>query len=420
MIKAGSLFYAIVISIIIAITSSAIILSEYITKIEAENLYLTNRLQLNAESGYNLLLSKQAIISDNQSKIIDLYNNGTDSVLLCLKKWGAYEIAISKAIHGSKHTLCIGQTGFYTDSADAYSLYLADEDKPLALCGKTSIKGTAFLPKAGVKRAYIEGESFIGTDLIEGTVKESKKTLPDFNKSVLESLKSAFSKKMFADNDSIVLLENGISDDTLINSFNNNTIVFNSTKSLNLISGIYQGNVAFFSDTQIDIFPGIQLNDIIIIAPQIHIHSGFRGNIQSFATDSIVVEEKVTLFYPSALGIIKAENSKAPSHIIISKLDTIAGSVFIYKGITTTKPAAIHIAEQACIIGEIYSNAQIDIKGELKGSLMCKNIVLKTASSVYENHLLNATINVLKRPKQYVGINLTEEAKTKKTVKWLY
>jgi hypothetical protein len=42
-----------------------------------------------------------------------------------------------------------------------------------------------------------------------------------------------------------------------------------------------------------------------------------------------------------------------------------------------------------------------------------------TPSSVYENHLLNATIDVSKLSKHYVGINLVQESKIKKVVKWL-
>src|SRR3989344_5709497 len=98
MIKAGSLFYAIVISLIIAIVSSSLILFSYLSHIQFETFEMNERLQLNADSGLNLLLSEQSIIGLNEKKALDLYGQGIDSVELSRKSWGAYEIAISKSI----------------------------------------------------------------------------------------------------------------------------------------------------------------------------------------------------------------------------------------------------------------------------------------------------------------------------------
>src|SRR3982751_1192426 len=104
MIKASSLFYAIVISIIIAIISSSFILFAYVSRIEFDNQELQQRLNLNVQSGLNLLLSKQLLIEPNQSKTIDLYGNGEDSVFLQRKLWGAFEVIYATAIfHG--HTI---------------------------------------------------------------------------------------------------------------------------------------------------------------------------------------------------------------------------------------------------------------------------------------------------------------------------
>jgi len=53
----------------------------------------------------------------------------------------------------------------------------------------------------------------------------------------------------------------------------------------------------------------------------------------------------------------------------------------------------------------VYSNGFLELKGEVFGSVVCQSFILRTASSVYENHLLNTTIDITKLPKNYVGVN---------------
>ena len=106
--------------------------------------------------------------------------------------------------------------------------------------------------------------------------------------------------------------------------------------------------------------------------------------------------------------------------IILNENDTISGNLFAYKKQNDVlKQAGLVISEKSVVYGHIYSNGYVDLKGTVDGSLMCNKIVLKTASSVYENHLLNAVIDATRLSKYYVGINLVDESNVKKVVKWL-
>jgi cytoskeletal protein CcmA (bactofilin family) len=419
MIKAGALFYAIVISLIIAITSSALILSAYLSRIQYENFEIKRQLDLNADSGIKLLLSKQSLVELNQEKTIDLFNKGIDSVILIRKLWGAYEIVISKAIFKNSTSVRTAQVGFYQDNDHLYSLHLSDKDKPLALCGNTLIKGPAFLPKAGVKRAYIEGQSFSRSLLIEGEIKQSDRTLPKFNSELIENIKTVFFNKSITNNDSVLNIKSELTGDSLNNSFENKTLVFSSSVPIIISGGMYSGNIAVISDKQITVTSSALLKDVLLFAPKIIIEKKFRGNVQVFASDSISIGEEVTLTYPSVIGLI-SNKPTSTSIIVLSKKDTIMGSVFIIKNENDIMgQTRLLISEEAVIFGQVYSNGYVDLKGTINGSLMCDNIMLSTASSVYENHLLNAVIDVSKLPEHYTGINLVEESTVKKIVKWL-
>lgn len=420
MIKAGALFYAIVISLIIAITSSALILSAYLTRLQFDNVEINNRLSLNAGSGLNLLLSKQSLVELGQQKIVDLFNKGTDSVFLSRKFWGAYEIVVSKAIFKNKTSVRIAQIGFYPDNDHLYSLYLSDNDKSLALCGNTLIKGAAWLPKAGVKRAYIEGQSFSRNTLVDGTITQSEKSLPKFNQELIENIRTTFSTKAISESDSTIQIEGGLTGDSLNNSFQNKTLVFSSSGSILISAGLYSGNIAVISDKQITVNSSALLKDVMLYAPKIVIEKEFRGNIQVFASDSIIIDERVTLTYPSVLGLVKNNRSTNISVIVLNENDSISGSIFVYKNDNAVlQQAGLIISPKAVVFGQVYSNGYVDVKGTINGNLMCNKIMLSTASSVYENHLLNAVIDVSKLPEYYTGINLVEQSVIKKVVKWL-
>src|ERR1035437_6406738 len=141
MLKAGALVYAIVIGLIIALTSSSLILFAYFSSLHSENYFDRERVISNARSGINLLLSQTAQ-AENERQYIDLFGNGTDSVILTAKNWGALEALSSTGIskHNSFTLTAFAGDNFSDDTTMA--LYLADMDKPLSLCGKTILHGT--------------------------------------------------------------------------------------------------------------------------------------------------------------------------------------------------------------------------------------------------------------------------------------
>ena len=83
------------------------------------------------------------------------------------------------------------------------------------------------------------------------------------------------------------------------------------------------------------------------------------------------------------------------------------------------KQVGVILKKNSCVYGTVFSNGYADLQGIINGSLTCSKIMLNTPSSVYENHLLNAEIDVTKLSKYYVGINCVEVSEKKKIVKWL-
>lgn len=419
MIKASSLFYAVVISIIIAIVSSSFILFAYLYRIESDQLGISERLQLNAESGLNLLLSQQSLLSLNDSKILDLYGNNEDSVFLNRKPWGAFEVMISRAVFHGQISERIAQAGWVTDSLQQFSLYLADEGKPLAVCGNTAIRGNAYLPKSGVERAYIESQAYMGSKLIYGNIYKSKSEVPEFNSLLIKYIQTLLKDKTGSETDSLIQLQRPLSNDSLGNSFKNSTVILYSKDVIKMENSTFSGNIVIASDTLITVSETAVLNDIILIAPKIILQKEFKGQIQAFASDSILVEEHVFLRYPSVLGIVST-NAARNCAVVLDKRDTIVGSVFAHQPtVDSYKRAGIRLGEKSMVVGQVYSTGYAELKGAVYGGVMCSSFLLETPSSKYENHLLDAIIDQTGLPDYYTGVALLKQSAYKKVVKWV-
>jgi hypothetical protein len=420
MLKAASLFYATVISLIIAIISSSLLLFSFFNN--QEKLIYSNqeRIYRNVISGIRLIMASDTLLSEDQKSIIDLFGNKADSVALQSIAWGGFKVALSIAYSGNKKCNKAAIYGIVPDTINKSALYLVDNGKPLTLCGKTFIKGTCYLPKAGIKRGYIEGKNFEGDELVYGLIKQSNKALPVVSKKIIERLKSVYTKKGFQD-DSVINYTGGISNDSLTNSFFSKTIAIYSHDKIIINSGEFcSGNIIIHSDTEIEVEQHCKMQDIILTAPIVKIKDSFTGNIQVFASDSICIGAKCVLQYPSLLTILKEKINNSNSVIKMEPGSSISGNIFAYNGMQSTQTQVlVCINEKDTVIGSIYSNGNVDLKGLVYGNITCNQIMLKTTNSEYEGYLMDATIDCTKLSKYFVYADLLP-AKKKSIVKWVY
>jgi len=419
MLKASALVYSLFISLLLVSLCSAIIAISYINSGHTVSWREREKVERNATSGITLLQNFSGIVSPNERKALDLFGNGNDSVVLVRKTWGAFEIQISEAFsrHHRFSRIALSGNGSKEDSTTA--LYLADQDKPLSLCGKTEIKGMCFLPKAGVKRAYIEGQNFIGADLIMGRIFPSSKSVSGVNENVFSSIADLFDAQA-GENDSIINMDDAELP-SLNRSFSLNTVRCRSTRPARIGSTKLKGNILLISDKEIKISPEASLQDVIVCAPKVIIEDGFAGCLQVFASDSVIVGEKAKLAYPSVIGLVRLPKSCQNATVILKEGAEVSGAVFAsQESVDVKSQIKILIDKDVLVTGCIYSNGLLDLKGAVFGSVACAKFILSTPSSVYENHLLNAVIDRTRLSKYFIAPLLMKDAENQKTVKWLY
>lgn len=410
MLEAKALVYAIVVSLLIAIVSSLLVSLSYMQRLQQTDQFDREQQLRNIHSGVALLSgTPESII---EKKAIDLYGDGKDQVIIGKSDWGLFSVATIQAVSAMSggmdtlnRALLLGEGE--KQILDA-ALYLADLNKPLGLAGKTQIRGTAYLPKAGVKRASVGGQGYLGTDLIYGRQRNSKSQIPTFQKDKL----NRFLKNLYlADNevDMVGFLKNSFQEETKLVK----------GKNFYLYDQKLKGKVLLYASDSIYLDASNEIEDIVVCANHIVIGKGFKGSLQAFAFQSLVVEEESELLYPSVLGTIRQENMEEVTSLKISESTRVDGLVFAYESKFFRKSAKMAIGENSVVTGQVYASGTLELAGTVNGNVTCKQFFLRTSSSTYDNHLLGATINREKLPADFVGGTCMKEGAYQQIAKWL-
>jgi hypothetical protein len=420
-INGGALYYTVFIALVISLFLGFFILTTLYKNRYLEGQIKRDEIISNVYSGINLMLGDPSYISFDETKVINLYDEGENRIKIQKKRWGVFQIFISESNWRDFHYERIAFVGDDIFQSEGVALYLTDQGKYISLSGNSSLVGTCYIPKPGIRRASIEGKGFTNDKLIYGTQKISSKKLPEINSDVFHDPIVYLSGNKNP-SDSLIYLMKILQEEELNNSFLNQTILVYSEEKILLDHFNLSGNIRIISSNSIEVMSGCILEDIILYAPVILVRSGFSGKLQAFAFEKIIIEENCSLDYPSVLGVIQSEylnmatTKDTESTIIIDKNSTVSGCVLLY-----SKPnrAKLIITEQSEIYGQVYCNGSVEHKGRITGSLYCNLFTLAEGSSLYENHLLDAVIDFNSLSKHYVGLNIISGQGNKKIIKWL-
>jgi len=417
-LKAGALYYAILVSFLVALLSGFLMLNVWYHHFHTMALFQQQRLERNTKSALVLALELPDLLKTDQPFKIDLFDAGDDEVSLTKKQWGGFYLIKSEAIWKNSNHASIELCGSDIFRDEPIALYLADKERYLSVSGNTLLKGNCYLPKLGIRRAYIEGMSFVGNELVNGEMKVSKTDLPDIESSFAASNSPYFSPGNFP-TDSVVAISRFMKSDSISNSFYNKTVVFYTEQWLNLSNKYLKGNIKIISSKGITLSNKSQIQDIIIYAPKIEVESGFSGQVQLFVRDSLFMRGGSRLLFPSLIAMLDA-NIKKPI-IEIEKKCSVSGDIVMLaaKNARDVQPEC-KLNEECEINGRIYCQGKLHAKGIVNGSVYCNGFILQTPSSLYENHLLNVKIDFTSLSNYYSGAVFLKITDRLKGIKWLY
>lgn len=362
-------------------------------------LEMSNHLISRNNSAFNYYINNLETLTFNKETELDVFGDGIYSYAE-KKNWGFYDILVSKTIFKNDTIYKTALVGTKEDNKKALALYTTDYDRVLKLSGKTRIYGNIKVPIGRTEQAYINNQ--VGNDVvIKGTEEQSEDRFPKLNKDI--NTATGNYERITLQN-----VENGI----LVNSFEEETKVLDLDGVRTIGNLICKGNLILNSNGPLKIDKTAILSDVVIIAPEVTIDSGFKGNIQIIAKKDVTVNENASLLYPSSIYIKSDIDSVS---VRIKKDAKLAGGIVIdgntYKG---SLKRQLIIEEDATVIGDLYCYGRTELKGEIIGGIYSDRFFLKTKSSNYENVIYNATINRDSLPDYFVGLSLFETKNTKK------
>ncbi|MDQ0638324.1 cytoskeletal protein CcmA (bactofilin family) [Pedobacter sp. W3I1] len=410
MLKAGALYFSIFVAFLIAvICASLIMLATHYRGSYLKEMRMA-RLSRNMESGIAYVLAENENTSGSIEGL-DLFGDQTDSVLIAKKKWGIFTLATVKSFVLSDTLKRSFMIGLETTN-DALAVYLSDEDRPLSVSGDTRITGDVEVPKAGMRKSYVESRPYSGDQLVYGKIQDSKRMLGGLEKKWITEIEEKL------DFDPSALSTLNASDEQV--SFFATAKEFDVSR-LTKINNNLSGQITLYSDTTVRISADAKLDNTIIYAKSIVIADGFKGNCQLFARDSIIVGNDVALSYPSVLALISKEKTVDQAKITLGSNVVFEGTILSYEPKRSALQTLVSLGEKTVVKGEIYATGLIKLEKKIKveGKVSCNRFIMQTPTTLYENFLVDVTLNRKARNRVYLTSAIfTGVTGNKKILRW--
>jgi len=403
-IQAGALQFVLFIGAVIAVLLMTFILLSFThTQFDKKTDVLLLAIK-SADFGLEASLKKEIPLKG--SVTISNENDITIDMEVTRDLWGVFEKRTVTTSHGNTKYVKAVLIGSKKE-AKMPALYVNDHQRPVIVAGDSKITGDAFLPEQGLKMGGIFGNSYNRSELLYGRRKVSDSVLPG------EVL-------------------NTIPNDGIKNSFQSPTKIVRD-RVLLLRRTSLVGNIIVSASHKIIVEADANLQDVILLAPEIIIKDWVKGNFQAIATESISVGKKCELAYPSALVVNKKQvfpstdesNKKQVFNVKPSiYLDSYAWVGGFILALDSSKEQQyapqIKIDPDARLVGEIYCTKNLELKGRVTGSVMTDAFIALEDGSVYQNHFYNGQINSMNLDASYAGLLLASREQDKKVMKWLY
>lgn len=407
MIRAAALSYAIVFVLVVGmLCSSILIISSAQKKVE---IHFTSQEHVLFDSYAAIQFGKNEL-ENNDS--IQLIHPSNDTSRITKKSWGVFSVL--QTITFNKHAKKIRHALCFESSKDSHpSIYLPGNYGGLKIAGETFLEGNCTIPNASLELTYLPNTNRTLKELIKGETEKAELYLTPLKK----EFQNLEVKSIYANLNPIAL----INKDTSV-AFNQKTVYFRSLDAM-ILTKKYSGNIVFHSYDSIYISSTSELNNCILIAPKVIFEEGFKGAVQVFATNKIILQKNVQLKYPSFLHLNENTNSIGDKNRIElqEEAQIIGGILMTTQSFDQRNMMQLKVAEKSVVGGLVYCTGEAEIRGTIIGSIYTNRFYLDYGGSIYTNHLVNAFISSKKLPKEQAFPNWLQDDKIVKTeiMTWL-
>jgi hypothetical protein len=406
-LSGGVLYLVLSVSLVIAITLSMIILLRYYSSMVDVKNAVALKLIRNLESGWEYAKANESAWTPEYIGI-DLFGGGSDTIVIHSRPWGVYHAVALEARSGNSSESQSALLGNHWLKSHRYAIRLRNSaNSKLKVMGNTVITGDVMVPSSVVIPTFYNGKPFQGNKVVDGNVHEADHALP-----LLDDRWVAYVRDLLR-KDFTTLTDYANGDNVSVNSFLAPTKIITREELIDLKSDL-KNNIIVHSSVAISVTSNVSLDGVLLVAPIITIGDSIHGRFQAIASKKIVVGSGVQLMHPSALVVIEDDGTGS---ISIGK-SIIQGSVIIVSDKDLTKPE-LKIQEGAHIIGEIFVQGDVQLYGNVTGSVACDRFVFNKGGEVRENTLWNVTVDGMQFTRAFVFSSIFAEKSITGIACWL-
>lgn len=296
-------------------------------------------------------------------------------VFVGAEPWGLYE-AVRVRTADSLITSC----RLYGAEPDvSNTLFYADNRSAVTLAGQTRLQGTLCLPQNGLVYGRVGSDFYRGPEIPGAAIRRSDAGLPQPEPAVLRRIAVLFSQPPQAPN---------MLPDSLFCSFTGASAAVFRLRDAEVGDCALRGRIVIYGD-ELRIDSTCRMEHPLVVARKITVASGARVAAQLFACDTLVVEPRAVLEYPS--GIYAQQYAEVGDRAEVNGYAVVCDTVR-RKKIT----ANYRQSRTARLRGLVWVNGVAQVQGIVAGRAFLRQSVYFSPQGYYKDMLYDVTL--LKNP----------------------
>ena len=413
--KAGALYYALFVCLLIAIMLGTILLARLYQQKSLSNLTIEQKLIDNIDSGIKIALNQSQ--KEWSGEKFNLFQASEDTISIEKKSWGGYLLFKVTAYQNKKKRSRVFLTGQSNADYAQTAIIMRNKSAYLNLCGRTMISGEVNLDKHLIRETRFERKTPVVNKKV--SFKDVEASAYRLKKEFLDGIDRTI-KMDYNDIKGVEMSHISMFRDTIKThrSFFEPTLLLYSEGEIVLKNIQYKGNIIICSRHSIRVEASAFLSDIQLYAPQIRVEDNFNGELQMFAFEEILIGNNCFLGYPS-LACISAVDAEKKECINFGEGSEIYGSLIYTRQKHLNRTPQGIIATSGIINGSVISDAYVECNGRVNGKVVCNDFIYRSQSGIYENHLVDAIINGDKDRQALIEPVIFNNTQKLKVIDWL-
>lgn len=306
-----------------------------------------------------------------------LFADDSSSLVNCRKKrWGLYEVVEIRSGKWNAFRLF----GKAHESSWQAALYVPDNKKALSVSATCLPEGRICLPRNGITYTQVRSEYFNTPPVPPERIMTSEEQFPAFDLETMKAMEELF----------VLSREKSSCIKSPYRQSFGETVSFFRVGEI--VSGLsLQGHIVLCSEQRIHINAGNDLQDIIVMAPSVEIETGFRGRLQVFSKDTIILGSQVCLEAGSGLWM---EGDNPERIVYLGENCEVNGYVIVNGGSDKSGNVAAHYHQSmdTKVRGLVYVDGIAELHGIVNGSLYARELYYFAPEGYYSGLLYQTTV----------------------------